>query len=235
MNDSVRKTRSRAPLWAALGVAAVAVVLGILVVSNSGKTARAEAAYAAFINDLANAGGNQDGLSLDSLRFALGYVDEDDIPELMVSYGTAHVEGVRVYAFDPESRAVEDWGEFSSFGTFDYFERQGVVVGQYGGMGRWYHIYEQVGVSEGGKVLALEGVYSAEEDTRYYWQAPYNGTVDTLWYEMDFDSMEVTQAEYTENILGFLSGYTDQISVGYDDMTAYTAENLHTAFRALGK
>lgn len=213
----------------------VAIIAGALMFHNSNELSHIESKYIIFINNLDCADGYPDYPYSDYLRFALGYINDDDIPELMVCYGTAHVDQVQVYSYNPQSGTVEDWGSFSSFGTFDYYERQGVVVGQYGGTGFWYHVYVQLGTPEIGNVLAVEGNYVAAEDCTYcYWQSPYNGTIDALWNDLDFDSILVSEEEYTNNIRDFLVNYTDEVTIGYDDMTAYTEESFHVAFQSLG-
>lgn len=73
--------------------------------------------------------------------FWLGYVDNNDIPELFISDGGAHFCGVDVYTYcNGKAVLLCHDGEFGSIG---YIERQGYLCGQYEGMGeRMCNVYE---------------------------------------------------------------------------------------------
>lgn len=68
-----------------------------------------------------------------AVRFELGYVDDDDIPELFVSGAETHVASAKVYTYSG-GKAVElcDTG---SYGSAQYIEREGYIGGYYMGMG----------------------------------------------------------------------------------------------------
>ena len=68
-------------------------------------------------------------------KFMVGYVDEDDIPELFLAYGTAHVDGVHVFTYSPDIKEVIRVGEFSSFGGIYYSFRKNRILSQYGNHG----------------------------------------------------------------------------------------------------
>ena len=230
MNSSRKKQRSTMT-WVLIGLALfVCIAVGTNLNRNNAQSRHLTSTYIEFIRNPDFGEHKQAQMNIECMRFALGFINEDDIPELILCYGTSHVDQVYVYSFNPQSRAVEDWGSFSSFGTFSYFERQGIVVSQYGGMGFWYHIYERVGLPEK-NVLVVEGSYPTEDKTYYYWQSPYCGTIETLWNDYDFDSIAVTQEEYVANLHNFLANYTDEINIGYDNMTEYSEDNLRIAIQ----
>ena len=65
--------------------------------------------------------------------FALIYVDEDDIPELIVGYnGTSHYEGVDVYTF--YNGNVCYLGEIGTYTSFMYREKKNQIVPEYEGV-----------------------------------------------------------------------------------------------------
>lgn len=212
-------------LWTALGIITVAVLIGLFALHAGNKPDYSEGAYADFMNRIGESSGE--------LRFKLGYIDDDDIPELMFCYGDWHAAGIYICSLNQDSGAVEGLGEYSSFGTFDYYKQRNIIVSQYGGMGFWYHIYEQSGASGEGKILAIEGTWGTEEGIRYYWQSAYEGTQDD--FEQNFKSCSVSETEYTKNLEEFLASLTDAtaVTVNYDDMIEFTSENLHAAFQEL--
>ena len=58
--------------------------------------------------------------------FSFAYIDNDDIPELLISEGPYHVSNVLVYTYmNAEVKFVEELG---IYGQFRYVERQGIVV-----------------------------------------------------------------------------------------------------------
>lgn len=220
-----KKRKHYIVLWVALGLTVAIIVIAMLVLHGGNKLGDSVAAYADFINSIEESDGN--------LRFVLGYIDDDDIPELMFCYGNSHPEGVRICSFNQDSGAIEVLGEFSSFGTFDYYERQDVVVSQYGGMGFWYHIYEQPVASGEGNILAVEGTWGTEDGIQYFWRSDLGGDRDD--FEQNYKSYSVSETEYTKNLEGLYASLRNavEITVDYDDMIEFTPENLHTAFQEL--
>ena len=67
------------------------------------------------------------------VAFELGYVDDDAVPELFVSLGTSHAEGVTVYTYS--NGKVVKLCEDGSDGMMQYIERKGYLCGYYCGMG----------------------------------------------------------------------------------------------------
>jgi hypothetical protein len=68
-------------------------------------------------------------------RFGLVYIDEDDIPELVVSYGSMHICGIYVYRYDRYLDEVISYGEFGSSGQLLYYEKKGFIEYQDGNQG----------------------------------------------------------------------------------------------------
>ena len=59
--------------------------------------------------------------------FSLVYIDEDDIPELVVTVDTAHMFTPNVVSYNGRGGIV-DHGEFGTFGAIDYLEKKNIIV-----------------------------------------------------------------------------------------------------------
>lgn len=87
----------------------------------------------------------------------LGYIDDDDIPELFISEGTFHYCTVRIYTF--QNNFVTFLCETGSNGNVNYFERQGILCGFYSGTGVGnYWIYN----IDNGKIQEIYYAYTNE-------------------------------------------------------------------------
>lgn len=82
-------------------------------------------------------------------KFAIGYINEDDIPEVLVCFETLHPCGVHVFTWLPDAEKVAFVGTFSSFGGVSYAEKHNRIFSQYGN-GGYYTGYE-TGISPEGK------------------------------------------------------------------------------------
>ncbi len=80
----------------------------------------------AYINTVKAASGT-------SVRFELGYVDNDNIPELFVSTDMSHAAGVTVYTYS--NGKVVKLCDTGSYGATQYIERKGYICGYYMGLG----------------------------------------------------------------------------------------------------
>ncbi len=66
-------------------------------------------------------------------RFSLAYIDDDEVPELLLIEDYCHAAGVRVFTFYQDT--VVELGEFGSFGRMRYMERGGVIFSHFMGQG----------------------------------------------------------------------------------------------------
>lgn len=95
-------------------------------------------AYREYLNDYLTE--NENGY-LPYERFSLQYIDNDDVPELLLSTGFSHPSVVDILSFvDGEVKVVKELGEW---GTICIQEKTGTVVELFQGMG-----YSSVVVSE---------------------------------------------------------------------------------------
>ncbi len=72
-------------------------------------------------------------------KFGLIYLDDDDLPELVIPIGTIHAATCELYSFDGEKVVMV--GEYGSWGSFGYYPRKGIIVGGYAGSGGVSTIY----------------------------------------------------------------------------------------------
>lgn len=104
-------------------------------------------------------------------RFQVGYIDEDDIPELLLCYDTVHVDGVHVFTYLPKTGEVVRVGEFSSFGGIRYSHKKNRILSQYGNQGFYVQYVSSI---ENGKPKLVDVAISAES-TKYVGVVGYYG------------------------------------------------------------
>ena len=76
-------------------------------------------------------------------RFSLAYIDDDEVPELLLIEDHCHAAGVRVFTFYQDT--VVELGEFGSFGRMQYAEREGVIFSHFMGQGEENTDFYKVG------------------------------------------------------------------------------------------
>ena len=77
----------------------------------------------------------------DKVRYTLAYINDDDIPELVLSEGDSHASGVRVYFYDSDQKKVIDNGErYGNNGGFSYFEKKNLIYDYYFGNGGYGNV-----------------------------------------------------------------------------------------------
>ena len=159
---------------------------------------------------------------MDHARFALGYIDEDDIPELFVCYGNAHVD--RVYVYQIKDDALLYIGNFGETGRFSYYEKQNMILSSAGGMGVFHFIYYRLEdyqaivdswfftkstlLSDG----TISDYYACDRDVN----EPYTETYYFL--DVDLDRYEVTKEEYEFEMDLLEQGLRNPVTVHYKDM-----------------
>lgn len=66
-------------------------------------------------------------------RFALTFIDDNEIPELLLFRDDSHAAGVEVYTYNQDQIVM--LGEFGSFGNLQYVEREGMILSHFMGQG----------------------------------------------------------------------------------------------------
>ena len=131
----------------------------------------------AYINTVKSASGT-------SVRFELGYVDNDDIPELFVSTDMFHVAGVTVYTFS--NGKVVKLCDSGSYGATQYIERKGYICGFDMSHGALYTLVYRL---ENGKVTKE---FSSVDESGYD-----DSMLDGREREYTINGKTVTQKEMT--------------------------------------
>ncbi len=143
--------------------------------------------------------------------FALGFVDDDDIPELFISKGGSHPCGVEVYTYYNNKTVFLCSG--GEFGYIKFIEHSGYICGSYTGMG---HFYADVYKMSNGKAELL---YTASDNSGADPEAR------GIELERKINNSDVSEKEMNE----FTNKYygKNSICVGMDTSYAYepTEEN----------
>lgn len=101
--------------------------------------------YRAFLTEYA-AEQREEGRE-ETAAFALIYLDGDDVPELVVMDGNAHLCDTFVYRFEEGSTVPV--GTYGQYGTLFYREKEGIVFDSYDSFGETYdYIYQIEGSQE---------------------------------------------------------------------------------------
>lgn len=140
-------------------------------------------------------------------RIALAFIDDDNVPELLLIEDNSHAAGVKVYSYDQES--VIELGEFGSTGSMQYVERGGMVLGAFTGMGECDDNFFRV---EGGEVKPVCSLMSYQ---------PPDGRPQV--YEID--GISVTEEVYHKKWEELYDTY-EYVVIGYDDALAIGESEL---------
>lgn len=229
-NQREKRRYTRLLVFLLIPVAILMVIGCILFPLRDSNLKGAEKAYIEVINSLEYPEGYGDYPYLDYLRFDLGYVDNDDIPELFLCTGNGGADTVSIYSYNEESQTVENWGEFSSRGHLYFCEKQGITISEYGNHGYFPHIYEQVGYGVR-DILAAEVQYVREDGEHYCIAFPYEGSPDDVQGELL--RCETSEEVYWLQIGDLSSKYKSQCEIYYDNMEAYSESGLHQAIEKM--
>ena len=186
------------------------------------RTNRIKTAYIDFL--FSSADYQKESYAVNYINFAFGFIDDDDIPELFLCQDTGHVSGIFIYSYNYKQDKVYCLGELSSFGNLQYYEKQNMIVSQYGGMGFWYHVYEQIQEDGTLKTIAISGIDGSSENFRYYWAYPY--LQSDGWIFENYEKYGISEEKFIEREEEFLSEYHDKITIDYDDMSEISRANV---------
>lgn len=137
--------------------------------------------YAAFLAEYAPQQENEQ----QPPRFALLFLDGDDVPELIVIEGTAHAQGASVYTF--QKRHVISVGTYGEYGALGYREKEGILFDDYDTQG---DIFSRVYQIKENQAVLLQSYDSIEP--------PYTGQEEEPEYTYYVDGKEVTEEQYQE-------------------------------------
>ena len=156
-------------------------------------------AYLEFLTEYAQ--NSKDGKG-QGARFSLVFVDDNDIPELLLMEDDCHAEGVKVYTYYQDQ--VVELGSFGSSGLMQYVERAGLIFSHYMGHGESDNDFFEI---KEGQAVLICNMHSTPHRK--------NG-IDTSLYEID--GVAVNEKTYRAR---WKALYEDQdyVLIGYKDGT----------------
>lgn len=144
-------------------------------------------------------------------RFALLFLDGDDVPELIVIEGTAHAQGASVYMF--QKRHAIFVGTYGQYGALCYREKEGILFDDYDTQG---DIFSRVYQIKENQAVLLQSYDSIEP--------PYSENGEKLQYTYHVDGKEVTEEQYQEiSDKWSADGYR---MIQYDDCRVLTGSDI---------
>lgn len=144
-------------------------------------------------------------------RFALLFLDGDDVPELIVIEGTAHAQGASVYMF--QKRHAIFVGTYGQYGALCYREKEGILFDDYDTQG---DIFSRVYQIKENQAVLLQSYDSIEP--------PYSENGEKLQYTYHVDGKEVTEEQYEEiSDKWSADGYR---MIQYDDCRVLTERDI---------
>ena len=148
--------------------------------------------YENFLYELVNESG--DGYCF--IHFSLGCIDEDDIPELLVSCNDYMGEPVLIYTF-VNSDEVSECGVAGSNGSFTYQSKKNLVVSDIGLTSTRTTDYYRIGDNKKFELLCEVTAEYIDDDTAYYYIDGTKVDQDTYYAKMDeFDTFSENSYTY---------------------------------------
>lgn len=156
-------------------------------------------------------------LNNSSARFTTAYIDEDDIPELIVAYDSSHVAGCEIYTYyDGKVSKLEGNptnGEFGSSGEILYLPYKNLFDSRYYGTG-----------SNSDSLYRINNGNAQSECNLQY--NDYFTTVRVI--EFKIDGIEKNENEYWDKYNSY--GIDSMSSLNYDDMIETNSNNISNYF-----
>lgn len=137
-------------------------------------------------------------VEMEHAKFSLAFIDDDEVPELLLFYDNSHAAGVKVYTYCQNE--VIELGEFGSTGRMLYVEHGGMICSCFTGFGESISGFFQLNEGTADLICSLHD-----------WQNYDNGT---YYYEIDEVSVskETYDAKWNE-----LYESREYVLIGYDD------------------
>ena len=119
-------------------------------------------------------------------RFTLIYLDNDEIPELVISEGWSLGHSPSVYTY--ADKEVVCIGQFGYYGEVDYVEKEGILLAEYGHNLQDHYDAYQVKGTEADKLLWI--------DKYWHWDSEDNPREGEGYYTYEVDDKEADEEEY---------------------------------------
>lgn len=116
----------------------------LLIVGCAGnKTSkRLDEAFEGYLQYIKEVDESWEGYTPSNIKYTLTYINEDDIPDLVISTGDAHVSTVRICFYDFENKKVVDTGEnYCQNGDLEsFYFKKSCIYNYYFGNGGYMHV-----------------------------------------------------------------------------------------------
>lgn len=156
-------------------------------------------------------------LNQSSARFMTAYIDEDDIPELVVAYDSSHVAGCEIYTYcEGKVSKLESEntnGEFGSSGEILYLPHKNLFNSRYYGTGS--NSDSLFRISNGSAQLEC-----ALQHNDYF--------TNVRVIEFKIDGIEKSENEYWDKYHSY--EIDSMVSANYDDMVEVSSTNISNYF-----
>ncbi|MDE6750934.1 MAG: hypothetical protein K2K21_17995 [Lachnospiraceae bacterium] len=144
---------------------------------------------------------NKENIYTQWARVILAFIDDDNVPELLLIEDNSHAAGVNVYTYYQGS--VIELGNFGSRGSIQYVERGGMILSAFTGMGECDSAFYQVRDGEAKLVCSLMS-----------YEQP-----DGLYELYEVDGVSVTEEAHNKKFEELYDKYEYEV-IGYDDAFA---------------
>lgn len=174
------------------------------------------AAYKAFLKDYIKDNNVMDDTD-EGPKFALIYLDDDNVPELVIPQGHFHSARCELYCYD--GKEVRLLGEYGSWGGFGYRPESGIFSAGFVNQGSEETTYYKL---EDGKVITLGSFYMSPKS----WDSD---PTDPENYNYYINDKPVTYADYQEKEGEILEVYNPDKAINTS-----TQENYNLTEAGLG-
>ncbi len=159
--------------------------------------------YEYYLDELVNNSG--DGYHF--IHFSLDFIDEDDIPELLVSFSGSMGEPVYVYTF-VNSDEVAQCGCLGSNGSFSYRRKSNLIVSDIGLSSYRTTDYYKIGSNKEFELICEVMAEYIDDETANYYIDGAPADQETYYAKMDsFDSF--SEDSYSFFFYGYSQPYAD--------------------------
>lgn len=180
-----------------------------------------------FVNDVTE---------FEDLHYCYEYLDDDEIPELFVSYEGYHYETVGIYTI--RNGKAELVGNFGSYGCASIVPQKSIVTCGYGGQGYWVTYVDRINddgsidllgiyLDDGSGVMAEASLYFIIDDPDELAQMEFKGYKPDRFGDEDIpgrDEMHITnESNFYEKLSNIKGG--ESIRIDYYYMYAYDPDS----------
>lgn len=197
-----------------VAVIVLVVILVTMAILVKGKSLnKFEKQYKAYLK---NTDFSKDFFMPDSIRYAFVYVDEDDVPEMILSDNDSHAATVSLYRLGALG-SVQKICELSTYGALNYIPKKNRIFSQYGNQGLFMDVYNQIN-SNG--TLELVDCYSTDgsgirSDEILYFHGCYAQDVPLFGKPVACERISEEAFEQAQQLLDVDS----LVTVAYKDMS----------------